>query len=297
MAEYIVENEQLKIVVDDAGAELKSIVRKLDQREYMWCGDAAYWGRVSPVLFPFVGKVKDGIYRFEGKEYTGIPQHGFARDSVFACTEKLQDTIWFELRPDEMWKSNYPFQFLFRVGYKIEGNSVHVMWNVINEDTKTMYFSLGAHPAFMCENNSAQGQDKKVGCKIDLHAVNDTVTSGILSQKGVLTEQTKELPLENGCYCITEDSFEQDALILDSKEIHTVTLIDGEEKPFLQVRFDAPQLGLWSPVGKKAPFVCIEPWFGRCDRETFDGTLNEREYGNSLEPGHSFNKEYVIDIL
>lgn len=297
MAEHIVENEQLKIIVDDAGAELKSIVRKLDQREYMWCGDANYWGRVSPVLFPFVGKLKDDTYRFEGKEYSNISQHGFARDCVFQCTEKTQETIWFELRPDEMCKKNYPFQFLFRVGYKIEGNSVHVMWNVINEDTKTMYFSLGAHPAFMCENQNSTKEDKKVGCKINLHSQNKEVTSGILSENGVLTQQTKKLTLENGCYTITEDSFAQDALILDSDDIHTVSLIDGTGEAFLQVRFDTPQLGLWSPVGKKAPFVCIEPWFGRCDRESFEGSLQEREYGNSLEPGHSFNKEYVIDIL
>ena len=58
-----------------------------------------------------------------------------------------------------------------------------------------------------------------------------------------------------------------------------------------------PQIGIWSPAKKHAPFVCIEPWFGRCDREGYDGDLADREYSNSLEAGHSFSKEYVIDIL
>lgn len=44
-------------------------------------------------------------------------------------------------------------------------------------------------------------------------------------------------------------------------------------------------------------FVCIEPWFGRCDREGYAGELEDREYSNSLESGHSFNKEYVIEVL
>ncbi|WZU00881.1 hypothetical protein MGH68_15460 [Erysipelothrix sp. D19-032] len=35
----------------------------------MWRGDAKYWGRVSPVLFPIVGRVKDGFYVYDGQKY------------------------------------------------------------------------------------------------------------------------------------------------------------------------------------------------------------------------------------
>lgn len=55
---YTLENENLKVEIDSFGAEIKSVKRKSDNFEYMWCGDKKYWGRTSPVLFPFVGAPK-----------------------------------------------------------------------------------------------------------------------------------------------------------------------------------------------------------------------------------------------
>lgn len=48
---YTLENENLKVEIDSFGAEIKSVKRKSDNFEYMWCGDKKYWGRTSPVLF------------------------------------------------------------------------------------------------------------------------------------------------------------------------------------------------------------------------------------------------------
>ena len=56
---YTIENEELILVISSHGAEVRSLKDKKTGREYMWCGDAAHWGRVSPVLFPIVGAVKD----------------------------------------------------------------------------------------------------------------------------------------------------------------------------------------------------------------------------------------------
>ena len=44
-------------VIASEGAELKSLV--IDGREIMWCGDPAYWGKTSPVLFPAIGNVRN----------------------------------------------------------------------------------------------------------------------------------------------------------------------------------------------------------------------------------------------
>ena len=74
---YTLENENLKVEIDSFGAEIKSVKRKSDNFEYMWCGDKKYWGRTSPVLFPFVGAPKNKEYRYDGKTYT-MGQHGFA---------------------------------------------------------------------------------------------------------------------------------------------------------------------------------------------------------------------------
>ena len=79
---YILENGTLRVEIESFGAEIKSVKRKADGREYMWCGDPRYWGRTSPVLFPFVGAPKNKEYRYEGRTYP-MGQHGFARDMEF----------------------------------------------------------------------------------------------------------------------------------------------------------------------------------------------------------------------
>ena len=67
MALYTLENGDIRIKVDSYGAELRSLVDMKTEREYMWCGDAAYWGRISPILFPVVGSYRNGESRYRRK--------------------------------------------------------------------------------------------------------------------------------------------------------------------------------------------------------------------------------------
>ena len=68
------------------------------------------------------------------------------------------------------------------------------------------------------------------------------------------------------------------------------------DREYLAVEFDAPLAGIWSPPKKQAPFVCIEPWYGRCDSERFDGELKDRDWENALEAGGEFEASYKIII-
>ena len=97
---YTLENENLKVEIDSFGAEIKSVKRKSDNFEYMWCGDKKYWGRTSPVLFPFVGAPKNKEYRYDGKTYT-MGQHGFARDMEFTLVKHNDGMLVMRLESDE----------------------------------------------------------------------------------------------------------------------------------------------------------------------------------------------------
>lgn len=289
MADYIIKNEVLKAGINKKGAELTSLIRMKDNRQYMWNGDARYWNRISPVLFPFVGKLNGQKYQHKGIWYNGIAQHAFARDMEFTLIEKTEDTIWLRLNSTEETYKIYPFKFTFETGYKLSGNVVKVMWKVYNNSEETMYFSIGAHPAFLCPGNS------KEGCKINLHTTKEYIESGLLTTDGVLGEETRTFTLKNGRLEAEEEIFNKDALILDATQIKKVSLEDSKGEEYLSVLFNTPLLGIWSPAGKNAPFICIEPWYGRCDREGFTGSLKEREYGNSLEAYGVFEKDYTIE--
>ena len=162
---YTFENENLKVEIDSFGAESKSVKRKSDNFEYMWCGDKKYWDRTSPVLFPFVGAPKNKEYRYDGKTYT-MGQHGFARDMEFTLVNHTDDMLVMRLESDENTKEKYPFDFALELEYHLIDNEIKEVYRVINKDNVMMHFSIGGHPAFVTPENDAS----MAGCKIRFDA-------------------------------------------------------------------------------------------------------------------------------
>ena len=289
METYQLKNEELTLCVISAGAEMKSLKENRTGREYLWQADPAFWGRTSPVLFPIVGNYAQKKSVYEGKTYT-LSQHGFARDMEFSVESQTEDEIWFVLRDTEETLEKYPFHFVLHVGYRLSGRQIEVMWKVENTNEKTMYFSIGGHPAFNCPLKEREKQE-------ECHLVFDTegpLTSSILNAEGALSSRTKELVLSDGRLKIDGHLFDEDALIIENHQAQRAGLEDAEGNIYLEVEFDAPLFGIWSPAKKHAPFVCIEPWYGRSDREDFDHALEKREWGNELEAGQIFEKNYKI---
>lgn len=288
---YTIENEKIICKIDSLGAELKSLKKKADGREVMWGADPAFWNRTSPVLFPFVGGLRNKRYRYEGKEYS-MSQHGFARDMEFTAESVKSDEIWFSLSDSAESLEKYPFKFLLKIGYRLEGAAVKVLWEVENRNEGTMFFAIGAHPGFYVpslKGHSFLLYDKKG------NAVS-SVKNRIFGKNGGVTDETEVIATPEGKLNITEALFDNDALIIEKDQLGRVELVDADNKRVASVEFAAPLVGLWSPPGKNAPFICIEPWYGRCDSETFEGELPEREYEQKLDAGKTFKAEYSITV-
>lgn len=294
MAMYRMENSLLTVCVDSMGAELKSLRKRENDTEYMWDANPEYWKGTSPVLFPFVGSLRNGRYRYEEKEYA-MTKHGFAKDMEFDILLRAENELRFVLRADEETMAQYPFEFELEIGYRFqeeEGNTLVVSRKVTNRGGKEMYFSIGGHPGFFCPPG---GKGVQTDCKL-LFDTKDKILSSVVGNGSLLSEHTREYTLRDGMMDITEGLFDEDALILEHDQVHRVSLCDSGERPFVTVGFDAPVLALWAPVGENVPFVCIEPWHGRCDRESFAGDLSQREYGIRLSPSEEFYSEYTITV-
>ena len=141
------ENEFLKVTISTHGAELISVINKENGLEYMWQANPAHWKRHAPILFPNVGKYKDGKFIYNGKEYKQA-QHGFARDMEFALIEKTNNSAFFELLYNDDTLKVYPFKFSLVLGFILEKNELTLTYEVANVDDKKMYFQIGGHPAF-----------------------------------------------------------------------------------------------------------------------------------------------------
>lgn len=277
---HYLENEFLKISVNTHGAELSSIFNKKENKNMLWHGDAKFWGRKSPVLFPLVGKYKNGKTTYDGKEYA-LGQHGFARDSEFTLIEQIENKLSFVLTSTEDSLTKYPFSFRLICSFELKDNRIIVGWYVQNTDDKTIYFSIGAHPAFYCK------KDETV-----LSMNSENIKYNLINSDGLYTSKTYDIEKS---FVLHDSIFDNDALIIENSNVTEVSLIDNG-KNYLTMKFDAPLFGIWSPTKKNAPFVCIEPWFGRCDGEDFNGDITGREWGNSLSTGKDWYKEYEIII-
>lgn len=290
MALFQISNDKITIQVDSMGAELKSLKEIASGREYMWNGDPQYWQRTSPVLFPLVGGVKDGIYRANGREYP-MGQHGFARDTEFQLKSQVASEIWFTLESNEDMLTKYPYPFVLELGYELADTTVIVKWRVKNPAKERMYFSIGGHPAFLCPIMEGTKQsDHRI--RVD---TKEKLVSSCL-ENGLVSGRTIAYKLHNGELPVTEHLFDGDALIIEHDQAHSVSLVTPDGRDYLTVEFDAPLFGIWSPPGKQAPFICIEPWYGRCDRADYEGEWKDREWMQALNAGETFAADYKVTV-
>lgn len=292
---YFIENNTLKVEIDSFGAELKSVLNKNNYREYMWYGNGKYWGRTSPVLFPFVGSLKDKKYTWKGVEYP-MGQHGFARDNEFDLISQTEDEIWFSFASNEETLEKYPFEFVLKIGYKLIDNQVQVIWKVTNPAKDTMYFSIGAHPAFLCPVHGFNSENKgcKTGYKLYFDGVEAIHHHGNDVALGLAVREDITMPLDDGYATITDDFFDRCTYMIEGNQTKLVGIADPEGRRIVDVEFDTPLFAIWSPEKKNAPFICIEPWYGRCDAIDFEGEMDKREFTNTLKAGEAFQGGYAM---
>ena len=289
---HTIENDYLKVSVNDHGAELYSIFDKIHNREVIWQADPAYWKRHAPVLFPNVGRHFENHYHIGETEYPSKP-HGFARDSEFTCVDMTTDSITHKLKSSDATKENYPYDFELKIKHVLEKNQVSVCWEVVNHSNKPMYFTIGGHPAF---NVPAVGSADNKEDYLLTFDEQKSLTYLLLDPASgtALPDQTQTLELTDGTCHIDAHMFDHDALIFDN-QIEKAGIAFPDGTPYLELtchRF--PNFGIWSVPGSS--FVCLEPWMGRCDDCGFTGDLSEKANINKLDVDEIFNASYEIKI-
>lgn len=283
------ENERLCVEVTEQGAEVTRIYDKKREMELLWDADPVYWKRHSPILFPNVGKTYRNTVRINGIQYP-TSQHGFARDSVFRCIRHTDREASFLLLSNEETKEVYPFDFELLVTYTLEKRMLHVKWQVKNTGDGQMYFTIGGHPAFRFAH---PGEGKSDYC---LRFPGQSSLEYILvdiPQAAADTSKVYQLELDGGCCPLSEEMFEKDALIFDGGQIKEVWLCQKDGTAHVGMLCQGfPNFGIWSVAN--APFVCLEPWMGRCDNVGFSGELSEKPDVNKVAPGEMFEQSYTI---
>lgn len=288
---YTLENEKLIITASTYGGELHSIKEKSDNTEYLWNGDEKFWKYHSPVLFPIVGKVNDGKYKVDG-EWFQLPQHGLARTKEFSLDEKTENSITFKLAYSKETLEVYPYKFILKIKYTLLENGVDTSYTVLNEDNREIYFSIGAHPAFMCPIKPNETFNDYY---FEFNR-NENSPKMVLNKEGYLLYEKEECLKDNKVIPLSLELFKNDALIFEDLKSNRISLKSKNHNKTLTMDFTGfPYMGLWSK-DTGAPFVCIEPWYGHADYYDFQGEFKEKAGIIKLEKGKEFNSSYKVMI-
>lgn len=293
MATRTIKNERLSVTIAAHGAELSSIYDKANDRELVWQADPAFWNRHAPVLFPNVGKYYGGHFTYNGTDYP-MGQHGFARDTEFEQAASGENFVTYRLCADEESKKVYPFDFVLEITHRLNGNRLTVEWNVKNTDDKEMYFTIGGHPAF---NVNVLPDTDFEDYSLVFKEGTEKLSYVLLDAESgtAIGDKVYELELTDSKYALKKDMFDKDALVFDGGQIEWAALALPDGKPYIALESKGfPNFGIWSKPG--APYVCLEPWCGRCDNKGFEGEISEKPGIIALKAGETFKKSYDIIV-
>ena len=249
---HSLQNSQLSLSVKTTGAELSSIQSLKTGTEYLWQADPAFWANHAPVLFPIVGGLKDNTYFHEGNAYQ-LPRHGFVRyNEKVALRNQGVDFLTFGLRYDAETLKVYPFQFDFEITFRLTNNRITVAHQVKNLGETEMYFSLGAHPAFVCPLYAGESYS-------DYYLEFDqpeTVQTWVLDEGGQIAEEGSLMMEGTNILPLHEHLFDNDALIFKDATSRSVSL-KSRKSSTSALTVTIPGLALSRHLGEARSSFCL----------------------------------------
>lgn len=109
--------------------------------------------------------------------------------------------------------------------------------------------------------------------------------------------ENRTLGQTNATIALTRDLFSNDALIYETKGLNSFSICSEKSPHSVTLSFNnLPFVGIWTPYGTDAPFVCIEPWAGIADSTDASGKLEEKFGIQTLQAQETFTTKYAITV-
>lgn len=250
---HLLTSEHLTAVISSSGGELRSLQYR--GKELIWQGDPTYWEGSAPFLFPFCGRVKDGIYRWQGKDYP-MPIHGFLPEATLTVEAHTHNSLTLRLSDSADTRKIYPFSFALTLCYRLAADSLTVTTAVTAGDAG-LPFSFGAHPGF---NLPCTPDGFSNACLCFDHP--DSLSRVEITESGLLGNGRTDYLLTNNALPLSPDPAGGCGIFFEMPPAQRALNLTAPSLPCdIRMEFaDFPVLGLWHAEG--APYLCIEPWQG-----------------------------------
>lgn len=198
-----------------------------------------------PFLFPIFGRLKDGKYTMDGKEYA-MEIHGFGHTSIWQVAAYTKNSLRLVLEANEETLAQYPFHFRVELCFTAENGSVSIDQKYENLDNRPMPYNFGFHPYFRVEELSHIQVETTAESHFDFMA-------------------GKSLPFGHGTLGVTlpEGAPETGAALMGVTGPTILHIPEEGRQLTMEFSEDFPQHVLWTPANK--PFLCVEPINGTAD--------------------------------
>lgn len=278
--DFEIKGKHSKAVISTLGAQLMSFEK--DGKEYIWNGDERYWKGRSPLLFPFVGGLRNSKAYIEGKLYE-MPRHGFIRFVEFETVEHTESSVTMQFTSDEESLKKYPFDFTFTASYSIDENdTLKTLLTVKNNSDRVMPFTIGIHTGYAVSN------DIYNSCKITFEKPETIAYPACVVETGLIdVDNRTELLKNEKSFMLNHSLFDIDAVTCDNLKSRSLTL--ESTKSDLKFRIDYPDFRhviFWAVKGE-TPYVCIEPVTGLCTTNREGDNFEEKMGMTKLAPNES----------
>ncbi len=286
----ILENDFLRVTINAKGAQLTSIFDKAGNRELLWQADPQIWAYHAPNLFPVVGALINDELLVDGATYH-MGRHGFARQSEFVLLETDDVHAAYSLPNSENTLKVYPYHFDFQILYTLIENALRITYKLVNHDKKTIFFSVGGHPAFNVPFNIGESYTDYY---LEFETEEKLITH-LLAPEGFFNGETRPVASPQNRLYLTKDMFDKDALVFKDLKSREVCIKSDKHDQSVSIEFPHfNYLGIWAKGG--GDFVCIEPWLGCADTVDKHVDISQKEDIQHLKPGHVFEAAFYVSV-
>jgi aldose 1-epimerase len=234
----------------------------------------------SAILFPFVSRIQEGSYTFNGIEYQlkcndadKNALHGLVYNKKFKVVNKIQTlkfclvTVEYEEKKESL---GFPYTYKIQLTYTLYEEEINVSVKIENTALKAFPFTLGWHPYFLTDDFSKSSLKFKSDKKIEFDE--NLVTKRVVDFK-------------------TEEEFKigskqlDDCFILNSNTLEFKT-------PLYQIEIRTNQIENYLQLytSKDFPMIAIEPMTG------VSNSFNNKIGLQVLEPKESYSLLWNVKL-
>ncbi len=253
----------------------------------------------TPVLYPTPNRVRNGMFRWEGKDYRqrrrGKPvlEHGLVRTEAWDAEEPVADgngarlEAWLDFTEDGALGESFPFPHRLGLTFLLTARGITITYTITNKGNQPLPFGFGLHPYFM-KLSGDDGTRVTLPADAVMEATPDLFPTGRLeSVEGTVFDLRTPVPLN----------------VLDMDHVFT-RLCSGKHavirhRDLLEIELEATadftHLVLYIPPGKK--YFCLENQTCSTDAHNLSDRGFVVESGlKTVKPGavHSGSVTYAI---